>query len=62
MFEGNEMKFLNIFVWNNSKIATEKRRKVALFYKLQTADSVSTYYVSSVQLVTDQKLEAFNKA
>ena len=25
-------------------------------------DTVSTYQVSSVQLVTDKKLEAFNKA
>ena len=26
------------------------------------SDTVSTYQVSSVQLVTDKKLEAFNKA
>ena len=32
--------------------------------KMKTADSdtASTYQVSSVQLVTDKKLEAFNKA
>ena len=28
----------------------------------KTADTVSTYQVFSVQLVTDKKLEAFNKA
>ena len=30
--------------------------------KTADSDTVSTYQVSSVQLVTDKKLEAFNKA
>ena len=30
--------------------------------KIADSDTVSTYQVSSVQLVTDKKLEAFNKA
>ena len=30
--------------------------------KTAGSDTVSTYQVSSVQLVTDKKLEAFNKA
>ena len=30
--------------------------------KTADSDAVSTYQVSSVQLVTDKKLEAFNKA
>ena len=30
--------------------------------KTANSDTVSTYQVSSVQLVTDKKLEAFNKA
>ena len=30
--------------------------------KTADGDTVSTYQVSSVQLVTDKKLEAFNKA
>ena len=30
--------------------------------KTADSDTVSTYQVSSVQLVTDNKLEAFNKA
>ena len=41
-------------------LASKKTRK----FSDQTADSdtVSTYQVSSVQLVTDKKLEAFHKA
>ena len=31
-------------------------------FKTANSDTVSTYQVSSVQLVTDKKLEAFNKA
>ena len=30
--------------------------------KTADSDTVSTYHVSSVRLVTDKKLEAFNKA
>ena len=30
-------------------------------FKTADSDTVSTYQVSSVQLVTDKKLEAFNK-
>ena len=47
-------------------------KKLILFIVMQEAsdahsktadsDTVSTYQVSSVQLVTDKKLEAFNKA
>ena len=37
--------------------------KTTLFQnKDEDSDTVSTYQVSSVQLVTDEKLEAFNKA
>ena len=32
------------------------------FSKTADSDTVSTYQVSSVQLVTDKKLEAFNNA
>ena len=32
------------------------------FSKTTDSDTVSTYQVSSEQLVTDKKLEAFNKA
>ena len=34
----------------------------SLHSKTADSDTVSTYQVSSVQLVTDKKLEAFNKA
>ena len=37
-------------------------RKRTIFSKTADSDTVSTYRVSSVQLVTDKKLEAFNKA
>ena len=33
-----------------------------VYSKTADSDTVSTYQVSSVQLVTDKKLEAFNKA
>ena len=35
---------------------------VSFHSKTADSDTVSTYQVSSVQLVTDKKLEAFNKA
>ena len=35
---------------------------IILFIKTADSDTVSIYQVSSVQLVTDKKLEAFNKA
>ena len=35
--------------------------KVKSFCKTADSDTVSTYQVSSVQLVTDKKLKAFNK-
>ena len=37
-------------------------KQVAVYSKTADSDTVSTYQVSSVQLVTDKKLEAFNKA
>ena len=36
--------------------------KLIQFSKTADSDTVSTYQVSSVQLVTNKKLEAFNKA
>ena len=36
--------------------------KSSVYSKTADSDTVSTYQVSSVQLVTDKKLEAFNKA
>ena len=39
-----------------------KTWKTVLIIKTADSDTVSTYQVSSVQLVTDRKLEAFNKA
>ena len=55
-----------LYVW------FEKQEKVLIclvmqeasdaLFKAADSDTVSTYQVSSVQLVTDKKLEAFNKA
>ena len=35
---------------------------IRINYQTADSDTVSTYQVSSVQLVTNKKLEAFNKA
>ena len=53
------------FNYDLARFATKDVRYFyGYYYSLQTADSdtVSTYQVSSVQLVTNKKLEAFNKA
>ena len=52
-----------IFIYHN--IVHNKTNSVGTKKNLSKAadsDTVSTYQVSSVQLVTDKKLEAFNKA
>ena len=43
-------------IYNKMQEASDAHSKTA------DSDTVSTYQVSSVQLVTDKKLEAFNKA
>ena len=54
---------LRKFIYQSKlKICINYRNTKNLHSKTADSDTVSTYQVSSVQLVTDKKLEAFNKA
>ena len=43
------------------KFSTDIAKQIRELSKTADSDTASTYQVSSVQLVTDKKLEAFNK-
>ena len=52
----------NALVCENSNYCIVMQEASDAHSKTADSDTVSTYQVSSVQLVTDKKLEAFNKA
>ena len=53
--------YFNLYSENTFRCIVMQEASDALS-KTADSDTVSTYQVSSVQLVTDKKLEAFNKA
>ena len=61
----NALNILNFRICSNTKVANKNKvmqEASDALSKTADSDTVSTYQVSSVQLVTDKKLEAFNKA
>ena len=52
----------NLHITNRCLICIVMQEASGAHGKTADSDTVSTYQVSSVQLVTDEKLEAFNKA
>ena len=68
--EPTQKRVISSQYWWNTFIAlcatswrdSPKKQTILFHSKTADSDTVSTYQVSSVQLVTDKKLEAFNKA